>query len=84
MGRRGESGACLASCMQMVLCDESEEDLKAMMGSFVEVYRRRCLKINAGESKGMVLNLKDGLECEVYADGMDWSMCRNLNIWDVF
>ena len=25
----------------LVLCDESEEDLKAMVGQFVEVYRRK-------------------------------------------
>ena len=32
MGRRGESGDCLVSCMQM--CEELEEELRAMMGHF--------------------------------------------------
>ena len=30
----------------LVLCGESEEDLTAMVGSFVEVCRRRGLKVN--------------------------------------
>ena len=32
----------------LILCGESEEDLKAMMGYFVDVCRRRGLKVNAG------------------------------------
>ena len=39
------------------------------MGRFVEVFRRRGLKINAGKSKVMVLGREEGLECEVYVDG---------------
>ena len=38
----------------LVLCGESEEDLRVMVGRFVEVYRRIGLKINAGKSKVMV------------------------------
>ena len=34
----------------LVLCTESEEDLSAMVGRFVEVCRRRGLKVNAGNS----------------------------------
>ena len=34
----------------LVLCGEWEEDLRAMMGRFVEVCRRRRLKVNAGKS----------------------------------
>ena len=30
----------------MVLCDESEEDLRAMVGWFAEVCRRRGMKVN--------------------------------------
>ena len=41
----------------LVLCGESEEDLRAMVGQFVEVCRRRGLKVSAGKSKVMVLNL---------------------------
>ena len=40
----------------LVLCGETEEDLKAMKGRFVEVCGRRGPKVNAGMSKVMVLN----------------------------
>ena len=36
---------------EVVLYGESEEDLRAMVGRFVEVCRRRELKINAGKRK---------------------------------
>ena len=49
----------------LVLCGESEEDLRAMVGWFVETCRRGGLKVNAGKSKVMVLNGEEGLECEV-------------------
>ena len=32
--------------------------------------RRRRLKVNAGKSKVMVLNTEEGLEFEVYVDGI--------------
>ena len=35
------------------------------MGRFVEVCRRRYLKVNEGKSKVMVLSEEEGLECEV-------------------
>ena len=40
----------------LVLCSESEEDLKEMLRCFVEVCRRSGLKVNAGKSKVMMLN----------------------------
>ena len=40
-----------------------------MAGHFVEVCKRKGLKVNAGKSKVMVLNGEEGLECEVYVDG---------------
>ena len=47
----------------LVICGELEEDLRVMMGCFVEVlYRRRGLKVNAGKSKMMGLNEEEGLE----------------------
>ena len=49
----------------MVLCGESEEDLKAIVRRFIEGCRRRVLKGSAGKSKVMVLGLEEGLECEV-------------------
>ena len=43
----------------MTWCGESEEDLRAMVAWFAEVYRRIGLKVNAGKSKVMVLNGED-------------------------
>ena len=51
------------------MCD-SEEDLRAMMGHFVEVIRRRGLKVNAVKSKVMLLGGEQGLECEVCINGI--------------
>ena len=52
----------------MVLCHESEEDLNVRMEWFIEVCKRRVLKVNAGKSKVTILNGGEGLECEVYID----------------
>ena len=52
----------------LILCGESEEELRVMVGWFAEVCRRRGLKFNAGKSKVMVLNGEEGLECEVHVD----------------
>ena len=41
----------LLSAENMVLCDESEEDLRVMVGQFAKVCRRRGLKVNTGKSK---------------------------------
>ena len=54
----------------MVLCNESEEDLRAMVGRFAEVCRRKGLKVNAGKSKVMVLKGEKGLECEIHVDAI--------------
>ena len=59
-----------------VLCDDSVEDLRTMMGRFVEVYRRRDLKVNAGKNKVMILNAKEGLECEV---SVDWIQLEHMS-----
>ena len=53
-----------------VLCVESEEDLRVMVGWFAEVCRKRRLKVNPGKSKVMVLIGEEGLECEVHVDGI--------------
>ena len=39
-----------------------------MVESFVEVCRRRGLKVYVGKSKVMVLGGEEGLECEVFID----------------
>ena len=51
---------CPLVCRYLVLCDESEEDLRVMVGRFSEVCRRR-LKVNADRSEVMVLNGEEGL-----------------------
>ena len=40
----------------LVLCGESEEDLRAVVRRFAEVCRKRGLKFNIDKSKVMVLN----------------------------
>ena len=52
------------------MCGESEEDLRAMVGRFVDLCRRRGLNVNASKSKVMVLNEEEGLECEVHVNGI--------------
>ena len=37
-----------------------------MVGQFIEVCRRRGLKVNAGKSKVTLMNGEEGLECEVH------------------
>ena len=54
----------------LVLCVESEDDLRVMVGQFAKVRRRRGLKVNAGKSKVIVLNREEGLECKVHVDGV--------------
>ena len=58
--------------MQMTrfLCVESEENLRAIVGSFIEMCRRRALKINSGKSKVMVLGVEKVLECVVCVNGI--------------
>ena len=58
----------LLNADDLVLCGESEEDLRVMVGRFTEVCRRRGMKVNAGKSKVIVLNGEEGLECEVHVD----------------
>ena len=45
----------------LALCNEPEEDLRTMVGCFVE--SRRDLKVDADKSKVMVLNGDEGREC---------------------
>ena len=40
------------------------------MGRFVEVCRRRGLKVSGGKSKVMEMNGEEGLESEVHGDGV--------------
>ena len=63
----------------LFLRGESGEDLRAIVGRFIEMCRRRGLKVNAGKSKGMLLGGEEGLECEVCINGYVQRMSWNLN-----
>ena len=56
----------------LVQCDELEEDLKVMVGRFVEVCKsqEKSLKLNADKSKMMMLGGEEELVCAVRVDGM--------------
>ena len=54
----------------LVLWCESEEGLKAIVGRFLGVCKRRGLKVNAGKSKVMVLGREEGLEFAVCVHGI--------------
>ena len=54
----------------LVLYGESEEDLRAMVRRFVEVCKRRGVKVNASKSMVIVLNGEEGLQCEISVDGI--------------
>ena len=56
---------CLLYADDLVLYGESEKDLRAIVGRFIEMCRRRGLKFNAGKSKVMLLGGEEGLVCEV-------------------
>ena len=55
---------------ELVLCGDSKEDLRAMVGRFYEVFRRSSLNANAGKRKRMLLGGEERLECEVCVDGI--------------
>ena len=64
----------------LVLCGESEEDLRMMVGSFAEVCRRG-LKVNADKNKMMVLGGEEGLECHVCMDGICLEHVSEFKLW---
>ena len=51
-------------------CSELEEGLRAIVGRFLEVCKRRDLEVNASKSRVMLLNGEEGLEYEVSVDGL--------------
>ena len=51
-----------------------------MVGRFVEVFRRRGLKVNAGKSKVMVINVEEELECEVHVRDL-FRACLGIQIF---
>ena len=54
----------------LVLCSESQEHLRVMVGQFAELCRGGGPKVNAGRRKVMVLIGEEELECEVHVDGI--------------
>ena len=44
----------------LVLCGESQEDLRTMVGRFVKVCKRRSLKVSAGKNKVMMIGGEEG------------------------
>ena len=73
MGRKGvrflekerDSGDYLASSVQVTWFCVMRRRRTLGRRWFVEVCRRTGLNVNVGKSKGMVLNGKEGLECDV-------------------
>ena len=51
------------------MCDELNDNLRAIVGCFVKVCRRIGLEINVDKSKVMVLNGEEGLEYQVHVIG---------------
>ena len=56
---------------------------RATVGYLVELCRRKGLKVNGDKYKVMVLNIEQGLECEVWT-GCNLRMCPNLNTLGMF
>ena len=50
-----------------------------MVGWFIEVCRKRGLKVKAGKSKVMVMNGEEELECQVYVDGVHLKHVSEFN-----
>ena len=53
----------------LVLCGESEEDLRAKVGRFFDSCKRTGLKVNAGKRKVILLGGEEELECKVCVNG---------------
>ena len=66
----------------LALCGESDEDLMTMVGWFVEVCMERGLKVSADKSKVIVLNGEEGLECEIYVDGIRLEYVSEFNYFE--
>ena len=55
---------------ESVFCGEPKEDLREMVGRFVEGCKGRGLKDNAGKIKVMLLGWEEGLDYELCVDGI--------------
>ena len=68
----------------LVLCGESEEDLRVMVRWFADLCRRRGLKFNTGKSKVMVQNGAEGLVCEVLVEGIHLEHVSEFKYFECF
>ena len=59
----------------LVMCDESEKDLRAMVRLFVEVCRRRVLKVNADEDRLEHVSELKYFGCVLDEAGTDGAEC---------
>ena len=59
---------CLWYTDDAVLFGESEEDLRMVVGRFIEVHKRNGLKVNRDKCKMILLGGEGGLVCEVTID----------------
>ena len=66
----------------LVLFGESEEDLKVVMGCFVEVCRGRGLRVDPDKSKVMVLGGEEGLECVIHVDEAQLEQMSRVKIFE--
>ena len=68
----GREWILLVSCIQMTWFYVAylKKTFRTMAGRFVKVFKKRDLKVNTDKSKVMVLNGKEGLECEDLVDEM--------------
>ena len=51
-----------------VICGEFVDDMRGMVGCFIEMYMRRDLRINADRSKMMVLGREEEFKREIHVD----------------
>ena len=63
----------------LVLCGESEEDLQVVVGHFVEVCRKRSVKV-----KVIVLSGRRDWSVKSVWMGRDWSKGQSSNFWSIF
>ena len=54
-----------------------------MVGHFVEVCRKRDLKVNADKNKVMGIGGEEGLGCKIHVDGARLEY-QSSNIWSVY
>ena len=54
-----------------------------MVGHFIEMCRRRSLKVNADKSEVIVLGGEEGLECKIRVDGTRLELMSEFKIFKV-